>query len=114
MRRGMGFVGAWRFARLLLIATGGTRQQVTRLLIRLAGPPLGVLRRCVRGLAAPASPADSALGNSEGESGWCDAREAGSRRPRRAAPRAVVLADPVTRELFRSETRAVGQTLAPR
>lgn len=86
MRRRMGFVGAWRFARPLPIATGGTRQQATRLPTLLAGPPLGALRRCVRGLTAPASPADSALGNSEGGSGWrarAQLAHAGRDAPRR-------------------------------
>jgi hypothetical protein len=51
-----------------------------------SGPPLGAPRRCLReAKALPASPADGALGNSEGESGCAQRRARRYTLPRRAA-----------------------------
>ena len=107
---GWATVGAWPMARPHQKAAGGTCQLgKPRGCNLLVGPPLGVLRRCVRSLR-PFSPVDSTLGNSEGESG-CGPRSRLAQAGRAAAAtRAYVPADPVTRELFCPETRAVGLT----
>lgn len=71
-------------------------------------PPLGAPRWCVRALCAPLPPADSALGNSEGESRCANRRATATPpgEPRRArAPRPPAH---VTRYLYRPVKRAAG------
>jgi hypothetical protein len=79
-----------------------------RALNLVAEPPLGALRRSGMAIQRCVSPADGALGNSEGEMGWgprCDAAEASQPAvPRRS----LQVCHPVTRDLFCPETRAVG------
>ena len=72
------------------------------------GPPLGAPRRCLRGALAPRSRlADSALGNSGGES-RCVPRQDRRTPDELRGHAGLAPADPVTRALFRPETRAVG------
>jgi hypothetical protein len=96
VRRGVGYVGAWRFARpsqshrgyLPVGEASGQNLPV--------GPPLGALRRCLRGAIAPRSRLPTALwGIQEGKADVTRG-ETGERRTSSAATRAPVPADPVT------------------
>ena len=74
----------------------------------VVGPPLGALRRRDTAIQRCVAPADGALGNSEGETGW-GSRGDVAEASRPAVPRRSLRAcHPVTRDLFCPEIRAVG------
>lgn len=96
VRRGVGYVGAWRFARPLKSHRGYLPVGDAARLSLPVGPPLGAPRRCLRGAhRPPLSPADGALGNSGGES-RCDPRRDRRTPDEQRGHAGLAPADPVT------------------
>jgi hypothetical protein len=91
-RRRLGFVGAWLMARPAVQAYGGTGQLGKRLVRRTFGQGLllGLLGGGLGRSGARCPPADGALGNAEGESGWGLAADLARAGLAAAPPRAFV------------------------
>ena len=89
VRRGVGYVGAWRFARPFQSHRGYLPVGEAFRLNLPGGPPLGALRRCLRGAFAPRSLLPTALwGIQEGKADVTRG-ETGERRTSCAATRAL-------------------------
>lgn len=89
VRRGVGYVGCWRFARPFQSHRGYLPVGEAFRLNLPGGPPLGALRRCLRGAFAPRSLLPTALwGIQEGKADVTRG-ETGERRTSCAATRAL-------------------------
>jgi len=88
VRRGVGYVGCWRFARPFQSHRGYLPVGDASGLNLPVGPPLGALRRWLRGAQAPRSRQPTALWGIQGGKADVTRGKTGARRTSRAATRA--------------------------